>query len=133
MIDIMNEFFLEQLPVFEIAPKVKAAIELIHQQKGNVTIKQLEQNCFITSRSLERHFKTYLGLSPKEYAKIYRFKSLVNFINHNPDLTWDAICEQSGYYDQSHLTRYFHRYMKMKPIDLINHDMDFIHYLLQEP
>jgi AraC-like DNA-binding protein len=133
MIDVMNDFFREQTPVFEIATKVRAAIDFIHHQKGNVTIKQIEQNCFITARSLERHFKTYIGLSPKEYAKIHRFKCLVNFINQNPDLTWDAICEQNGYYDQSHLTRYFTRYMKIKPVDLVNNDMEFIHYLLQEP
>lgn len=133
MVEVMNEFFLEQLPVFEIAPKVKDAIHFIHQQKGNVTVKQIEQNCYITTRSLERHFKTYIGLSPKEYAKIYRFKCLINFINQNPNSTWDVLCEQNGYYDQSHLTRYFNRYMKIKPIDLVNRDMDFIHYLLQEP
>lgn len=132
MIDVMNEFFLDQLPVFEIAPKVRTAIDFIHQQKGNVTIKQIEQNCFITARSLERHFKTYIGLSPKEYEKIYRFKCLVNFIHQNPGLTWSALCEQNGYYDQSHLTRYFNRYMKIKPMDLVNLDMDFINYLLQE-
>lgn len=133
MIEVMNEFFLEQLPVFEIAPKVSAAIDFIHQQKGNVTVKQIEQNCFITARSLERHFKTCIGLTPKDYAKIYRFKCLVNFINYNPNLTWDELCEQNGYYDQSHLTRYFNRYLKIKPIELINSDMDFINYLLQEP
>ncbi|HLK29277.1 MAG TPA: helix-turn-helix domain-containing protein [Puia sp.] len=133
MIQVMNDFFSEQLPVFEIAPKVKDAIDYIHQQKGNVTVKQIEQNCFITARSLERHFKTYIGLSPKEYAKIFRFKCLVNFINQNPGLTWDALCEQNGYYDQSHLTRYFNRYMKIKPMELVNLDMDFINYLLQEP
>jgi AraC-like DNA-binding protein len=133
MIAVMNDFFLEQLPVFEIAPKVKEAIDYIHQQKGNVTIKQIEQNCFITIRSLERHFKTYIGLSPKEYAKIFRFKCLVNFINQNPGLTWNTLCEQNGYYDQSHLTRYFNRYMKIKPMDMVSLDMDFINYLLQEP
>ncbi len=132
MIDVLNEFFLSQLPVFEIAPKVKNALEQIHNSKGNISIREIEQTCFITSRSLERHFKIYVGLSPKEYAKIYRFKFLVNFINQNPGVTWNTLCEQNGYYDQSHLTRYFERYLNIKPTGLVNLDIDFINYLLQD-
>jgi len=132
MVEVMNEYFLSQFPVFEIAPKVAQALDYIHQNKGNVSVKDIQANCYITSRSLERHFKNYIGLSPKEYIKIFRFKCLVNFINQHPGVTWDVLCEQSGYYDQSHLTRYFNRYMKIKPTEMVNLDMNFINYLLRE-
>jgi AraC-like DNA-binding protein len=129
---ILNNFFLTHLPVFEIAPKVANALDYIHEHKGNVTVKDIEMNCFITARSLERHFKTYIGLSPKEYAKIFRFKCLFNYIQQNPSVSWDTLCEKNGYYDQSHLTRYFTRYLKMKPTDMVTFDSEFITYLLQE-
>lgn len=99
IIRVLNELLLSQQPVFEIAPKVKNALDYIHAQKGNVTIKDIERNCFITPRSLERHFKVYIGLSPKDYVKIFRFKCLLNYINENPGLTWAKLCEQNGYYD----------------------------------
>ncbi len=118
--------------MFEITPGVAKALEYIHENKGNVSVKDIEANCYITPRSLERHFRVCVGLSPKEYAKIFRFKCLVNYINQNPGLTWNTLCEQNGYYDQSHLTRYFTRYLKMKPNEMVNLDMDFINYLLQE-
>lgn len=132
MIEVMNKFFLSQLPVFEIAPKIAGALEYIHRHKGNVSVKDIEANCYITLRSLERHFKVYIGLSPKEYAKIFRFKCLFNYIQQNPFVNWDTLCEQNGYYDQSHLTRYFTRYLKMKPTDMVTFDSAFISYLLQE-
>ena len=132
MVQIMNEFFLAQLPAFEIAPAVAHALDFIHLHKGNVSIKDIEAACYITPRSLERHFKMYIGLSPKEYAKIFRFKCLVNFINFNPGVSWELLCQQNGYYDQSHLTRYFTRYMRMKPGERVNLDNDFINFLLQE-
>jgi len=131
MIEVMNDFFLSRLPAFEVAQTVSNALNYIHENKGNVSVKDIEANCYITARSLERHFKMYIGLSPKEYAKIFRFKSLVNFINQNPDITWAALCERNGYYDQSHLTRYFTRYLKVRPGDIVNLDMDFIFFLLQ--
>lgn len=132
MIQVMNEFFLSQLPVFEIAPKVSKALDYIHGHNGNVSVKDIETNCYITPRTLERHFKVYIGLSPKEYVKIFCFKCLVNFISQHPGVTWNTLCEQNGYYDQAHLTRYFSRYMNMKPGDMVTLDTEFINYLLQE-
>lgn len=131
MIETMNEFFLSQLPAFEITPIVANALDYIHQNKGNVSVKEIETNCFTTARSLERHFKMYIGLGPKEYIMIYRFKCLVNFISQNPGVTWAALCEQNGYYDQSHLARYFSRYLKVTPGDIVNLDKDFSRYLPQ--
>jgi AraC-like DNA-binding protein len=132
IIQILNSFFLSHLPAFEIAPSVKKAIDYIHQEKGNVSIKDIERNCYITSRSLERYFKMYIGLSPKDYAKIFRFKCLMNYIQEHPGVNWNTLCEDNGYYDQTHLTRYFTRYLKMKPTDMVTVDMDYINYLLHE-
>ncbi len=125
-------FFYRSLPAIEIPAKIVLALDYIHKNKGNVSVKDIEANCFITSRSLERHFKTFVGLSPKEYAKIFRFKCLINFIHQNPGVTWHTLCEQNGYYDQSHLTRYFTRYLNIKPTEIVYPDTDFINYLLQE-
>lgn len=132
IIEILNSFFLAHLPAFKIESKVKQAIDYIQQQKGNVSIKEIERSCFITSRSLERYFKIYIGLSPKDYAKIFRFKCLMNYIHEHPGVTWNDLYEHNGYYDQTHLTRYFTRFLKMKPTDMVTVDMDYINYLLQE-
>ena len=131
IMEILNAFFLSQLPANEIEPKVEQAINYIHRQKGNVSISDIERTCFITSRSLERYFKTYIGLSPKDYAKIYRFKCLMNYIQEHPGVTWSTLCEENGYYDQTHLTRYFTRFLKIKPTEMVVVDMDYINYLLQ--
>lgn len=132
MVSVMSDYLLAQQPIFEIAPKIKKAIQFIHQQKGNATVKEIERYCFITPRSLERHFKLYIGLTPTEYSKIYQFKGLVNFIMAHPRVTWAELCEQNGYYDQSHLTRYFTRYLNVKPGELVSLNLELINYLLQD-
>ena len=131
IIETLNAFFISYLPGFEIEPKIKQAIDYIHQQKGSVTINEIERKCFITKRSLERYFKLYIGLSPKDYAKIFRFKCLMNYIQKNPGVTWDTLCEENGYYDQTHLTRYFTRFLKIKLTEMVVVDVDYINYLLQ--
>lgn len=132
MVEVLNQFFLSQQPFFSIAPKVEKALEYIHESKANISVKDIEANCFITARSLERHFRLYIGLSPKDYIKIFRFKCLVKYISQHPGVSWEVLCEQNGYYDQSHLTRYFTRYMNMKPGEMVHLDQEFMNYLLQD-
>lgn len=131
IIETLNTFFLSYLPGLEIDPKVQQAIDYIHEHKGNVAINDIERNCFITQRSLERYFRIYIGLSPKDYAKIFRFKCLMNYIQEHPGVNWNTLCEDNGYYDQTHLTRYFTRFLRIKPTEMVVVDMDYINYLLQ--
>lgn len=132
MIAVMNELFLSRFPGEPIDPKLNMALKLIHETKGNISVKDVEAYCFITARSLERLFSLYLGLSPKQYATIFRFKCLVNYIRENPGGDWNTLCDVNGYYDQSHLTRYFTRYLNVKRTEMVRLDMDFISYMLQE-
>ena len=55
----------------------------------------------------------------------------MNYIQKNPGVTWDTLCEENGYYDQTHLTRYFTRFLKIKPTEMVVVDVDYINYLLQ--
>ncbi|WP_373057164.1 hypothetical protein [Zunongwangia sp. H14] len=71
-----------------------------------------------------------LGLPPKVYCKIYQFKSLINFLQGNPGITWAQLADEVGYYDQSHMTRYVKKYLKVAPNTMVKLDMDFINYLL---
>lgn len=131
-IQVLNTFFLAQQPLFEVAEPVKKALEYIHIHQGNITVQDLERACFITRRSLERHFQVCVGLSPKVYANIIRFKNFMNYMNEHPDKTWTELCEQNGFYDHSHLTRYFSEYLRIKPHESARLDKDFIMFLLQE-
>lgn len=132
MIQVMNAFFLSQLPALNINPNVKLAIDYIQEKEGRTTIKEIKQQCFITARSLERYFQLYIGLSQGEYSRILRFKSVINYIHANPGITWQSLSKQRGFYDQSHLSRYFDKYMAMKPREVVHVDLDFITFLLQD-
>jgi AraC-like DNA-binding protein len=78
----------------------------------------------------ERHFQFQVGLSPKVYANIYRFKCLLNYLQHYPKTPWLKLSNLTGYYDQSHMVRYFKEYLKASPNQLISLEVDFNNYLL---
>lgn len=69
-----------------------------------------------SKRSVERHFKTTTGLSPKKIAAIRRAGQAVRRLKSgdNPSV----VAADAGYYDQSHLAKELRRLMDATPSDV---------------
>ena len=129
--EVLNKFFLSQKPILDDCGNVKKALELIHSSQGNINVLSIETTLNINRRSLERHFKSKVGISPKAYAQVYRFKCALNFLQANPGTTWASLTYNNGFFDQSHMIRYFKEYLNVSPNNLVTLDMEFINYLLK--
>ena len=130
-LDILNDFFLQQIPANEDTVILKKSLELIQQAKGNITIKKIEDSLSINRRTLERQFQQKIGISPKVYAQVLRFKFAMNYLEANPTATWTELTYNSGFFDQAHMIRYFKEYLKVSPNNLVQLDVNFINYLLK--
>src|SRR5690606_35288696 len=85
--------------------QLHAVIDDIHSSKGTTSVSDLAKRNFTTIRQLERNFKKFIGLSPKEYSNIIRFQyalSLIRESKQNRSLL--DIAFECGYYDHSHLS-----------------------------
>jgi transcriptional regulator GlxA family with amidase domain len=102
-IKIMNEY-LQELPA-RINP-IEKAIERIFSSNGMLTVAAICKHCGITERQLERHFKKYIGLSPKFYTRLIRF-SYIFQIAQEKKLSWTEVGLESGFYDQPHFIKNF--------------------------
>jgi len=97
---------------------LKAGFEIagcIRHHNGNIKISQLIDVFHITERTLERDFKTAFGLSPKEYCKILRFNTLLNYISMEKSVDWLDMVNHFGYYDQPHLIHEFRNVLGITP------------------
>lgn len=126
----LDAFFLKQKPPKNDIDKILTVLDYIHAQKGDVTISELLEIGYYHRKTLERHFNKMIGLSPKVYAQIYQFKCLFMLLQTNPGITWAQLADQAGYYDQSHMSRYFKEYLKVSPNSIVTLDLPLIHYLL---
>ncbi|AXY73336.1 AraC family transcriptional regulator [Paraflavitalea soli] len=91
-------------------------IDNVLQCAGNVRISQLAREHFTTKRQLERSFKEQLGISPKEFANIVRYRSVLKTIRHNAGKrSLEEIAFLNGYYDHAHLTNEIKRYTGNTP------------------
>ncbi len=129
-VDVLNNFFLQQ-KVIDNCDNEKKVLQIIHEAQGNITIKKIEKSLSISRRTLERYFQEKIGISPKVYAQIFRFKSAVQYLEANPSTTWAELTYDNGFFDQSHMIRYFKEYLQVSPNNLVKVDMNLVNYLLR--
>jgi AraC-like DNA-binding protein len=86
------------------------AVHAIDRTRGHIRVRALAAACHASERQLERMFLTHVGVTPKLYARIRRFRSVLSRVGHSAEtsrFTWADIAAEYGYTDQSHLVRDF--------------------------
>ncbi|ACU58808.1 AraC family transcriptional regulator [Chitinophaga pinensis] len=110
----LNRFFLQRLQPPKHA--LAAIIQDVERSKGQVAISALAARNHITTRQLERNFQRYIGVSPKEFTNIVRFRSALSQIKYNTQQdSLLAIALNCGYYDHAHLTNDIKKYAGAAP------------------
>ncbi|OJX49631.1 MAG: AraC family transcriptional regulator [Flavobacterium sp. 38-13] len=99
--------------------QLQPVINDIHLTNGQISISELSKKNFTTVRQLERNFKKYIGLTPKEYSNIIRFQNALRVIkNSKQDRSLLDIAFECGYYDHSHLSNEIRRNTGLWPSHL---------------
>lgn len=94
---------------------IQKAISIIIDCKGKIKIKDLLRELHMTERTFERNFKSYVGLSAKQFAKIIQFQSSLNQLTETNFKKLIDIGFDSGFTDQSHFIRTFKSYTGQTP------------------
>jgi AraC-like DNA-binding protein len=78
-----------------------------------LNLEKLASQLKLSKFSLIRQFKQYKGITPNEYLTIARVEKSKNMILQGNSLVASAF--ESGFYDQSHFSRYFLKYTALTP------------------
>lgn len=100
-----------------IPARVQAAVEHCSQPGLNRS-GQIAKALGYSLRSLERQFATYVGLSPKTLATVFRIQRVLGLLRVQPKSTWTSIAGLAGFADQSHLIRDMRRVAGLAPTEL---------------
>lgn len=87
----------------------------IDQHLGMVNIGAIAKKFKVSTRRLEQQFEEQLGLRPKEYCRIIRFRSIVRNIYKNKSDSWMDLVTEFNLHDQSHLIREFRQFAGVTP------------------
>ncbi len=83
---------------------VRNAVRRIAQSRGDIAITQLAEEANVGMRQLQRKFRSAVGLTPKEFARVRRMRSGIAAVLHGKK-QWSTLAASLGYSDQSHLIR----------------------------
>lgn len=102
-------------------PLVAGAVRAIEAADGRDPIGDLAGRLEISERQLQRRFRAAVGLTPKQFARIRRFRACArNLIVERPE-AWGRVALAYGYADQAHLNREFSRLSGRSPTQLASY------------
>jgi transcriptional regulator GlxA family with amidase domain len=94
----------------------KAEQFLNHELHREISVTQLAEHCGTSERSLLRHFRTHLGVTPVahiQHLRVERAKALLETTH----LSFDEIVERCGYSDSASFRKLFKRATAITPGD----------------
>ena len=118
----LEDFFLRKLSF----GSEKSTFIPFNQIKAN-HVSELTNLFNLRYRSVHRIYSKSLGISPKDFLKIVRFRNSIHCLSQSQDQIDTAY--QAGYSDQSHFIREFKNYTELTPrkfmgiVDSINNDV----------
>ena len=84
-----------------------AAVDLL-ERGPLLRVEELARRLHVSPRTLERAFRSCIGLTPKHYLRILRLQRLLRRLEDPAPLPgWAQLALAHGYADQSHLIRDF--------------------------
>jgi AraC-like DNA-binding protein len=91
------------------------AITRIEVSGGNVSIRALAQALGWSERRLQRAFTEQIGVTPKVFARLVRFDTLMTRVHTHPGERWVDQALELGFSDQSHLVREVRQFSGVTP------------------
>jgi len=97
-------------------PFVEHCVKRIETANGALRIADLERSSGLTSRQIERKFARCLGISPKMFSRIIRFKRVAAAAGPRAR-DWAGLAAAFGFADQPHLVREFKAFSGSTPVE----------------
>jgi AraC-like DNA-binding protein len=102
----IEELLLERLGgAPDPAAAVRYAIGFIARTTGQRPVRDLERAVGLGARHLERRFRETVGVSPKLFSRVVRFRRALTLLRQPAPFSWSRLAVEAGYYDQAHLIR----------------------------
>ncbi|WP_460754386.1 helix-turn-helix domain-containing protein [Marinomonas epiphytica] len=97
---------------YGIPKPFEKALQALNQ---DTPIIELADQVNLGLRQIERQFKQWLNMTPKEYQRLRRVKKAAELIRTNAGLSLVEIAIECGFSDQAHMTREFKIFAQTTP------------------
>jgi len=99
----------------KLRPDAQIAVDMLTRTGGGERIESICRSVAVSRKHLNELFDTHIGLTPKTYARMFRFRRVVDLVQRGRSLDWTRIAMSCGYYDQAHFNHEFREFSGMSP------------------
>lgn len=114
-IEVFEEWLLKAYQQANQHHRFEYGMQLIDQCKGNISVKELSLKLNSNYKSLDRWFNKMVGMNPKCYLQITRFKNILDTIEHDKQTDWMSLVAKFDFYDQAHFSKSFKQFAGISP------------------
>ena len=112
----LDLFFLQALRNLQPEEGMTSALRnRIQLSRGTLSIMKWARAAYVDARRMERTFCADMGMTPKQYARIVRFKQSYARLMLTGRKPGELKTHLDGYYDQSHFDREFRKFLGVAP------------------
>ncbi len=83
------------------------------RRRGRLTVQSLADTAGVSRQRLTRVFRETVGVSPKLYCRLVRFRAALAHVRGEVD--WAQVAVELGYTDQSHMIAEFREFSSVTP------------------
>ncbi len=98
---------------------VQSAIGFLARNAGRVSLKEISRYAGLGERQLRRRCLEETGITPKQLARIARFRRACSSLPPHSKPDWALFAAEYGYYDQSHFIHEFQQFSGYTPGDYV--------------
>jgi len=98
-----------------LEPAVAHALNVVNRTGGSCRVQDIAASLQMSSRRFLDVFRHEVGLSPKEFCRIQRFRRALEVLDRTVPVEWTDVALSCGYFDQSHFNHDFRRFAGMTP------------------
>jgi AraC-like DNA-binding protein len=100
-------------------PDVEWAWRRLEQTDGLLPVSELARELGCSRRHLTARFREEIGLAPKRFARLLRFRRAIAMLEDSGESTLAEVAARCGYYDQAHFNRDFLTFAGITPTQLL--------------
>jgi len=96
-------------------PAVRYALNAFQSAPSTVTVADVVERTGLSPRRLIEVFRNQVGLTPKMFARLCRFRRVIGNIQPGAQIDWADIAVECGYFDQPHFIHDFREFAGVSP------------------
>ena len=114
---VLENFLTARVLSRPLHPSVRYALYRIATGRNSPTVEELARSAGLSSRRFSDLFSEAVGLNPKAYLRIRRFRRALVRLHAGSDPCWAQMALDLGYCDQAHFNRDFREFSGITPTE----------------